>query len=1174
MSRTDGNHAEPRVSAAARRDFRRVLTANRGEIAIRIFRACTELRKQTIAIYSEQDSLALHRYKADEAYLVGAGKGPIEAYLDLHAIIELARRREIDAIHPGYGFLAENADFAQLCQDSGIAFIGPQPEHLRVFGDKVAARKLAGQAGLPVIPGTEEPVESLQEALLFARDHGYPLIVKAVGGGGGRGMRVVRDKEALVEALERARSEARAAFGNPAVYLEKFLERPKHVEVQILADRYGNCVHLYERDCSIQRRHQKLVEFTPSLFLDEETRERICTAAVRLMQTAGYVNAGTVEFLVDHDGGFYFLEVNPRIQVEHTVSELVTGIDLVQAQVRIAEGFRLADPEIGIAGQEAVARRGYAIQCRVTTEDPENDFLPDTGKILAYRSAAGFGVRLDAGSGHVGARISPYYDSMLVKISTWALTFDAAAAKMLRSLKEFRLRGVKNNIQFLENVVQHPRFLKGDCDTTFVDSSRELFVFPRKRDRGTKILSYLGHATVNGGPGIKIPRGEKRPLRVPKVPATSIDQPFPAGTRQIVERHGPEGLSRWVLEQERLLLTDTTFRDGHQSLLATRVRTHDMLNIAEATGKLAPELFALEVWGGATFDVAMRFLKECPWERLESLRARIPNILFQMLLRGSNAVGYTNYPDNVIRRFVREAARAGIDVFRIFDSLNWVEGMRVAIDAVRDSGKVVEAAICYTGDILDEAHPKYSLRYYLDLAHRLEQAGANILAIKDMAGLLKPYAAQALFQALKGEVGIPIHFHTHDTSGNGVAAILKAAEAGVDIVDVAVSSMSGLTSQPSLNAVVAALAGTPRATGLDLERLQLLANYWEDVRELYFPFESGLKAGTAEVYKHEIPGGQYSNLRPQAEALGLGDRWEEIKAGFATVNRILGDIVKVTPSSKVVGDLALFMVKNNLTEEDLYQMGESLTFPDSVVSYFEGMIGQPPGGFPARLQEIVLKGREAITCRPGELLDAVDFQEIRGHLRQTLGREPRERDLVSYTLYPAVFEEFHAHRRKYGDTSVIDTAAFFYGLRLGEETSVEIERGKTLIVKLTAIGELLPDGSRIIYFELNGQAREVRVVDESAAVTVQGRPKADRSDRHQLGASMPGKVLKIMARVGDTVKKGQPLLVTEAMKMETTLQAPEDGYILQVLVEEGAMVEAGDLLVVWGDETMVVETAP
>ncbi len=1141
--------------------LQRIMAANRGEIAIRIFRACTELHKKTIAIYSDEDSVALHRFKADEAYRVGEGQTPVGAYLDVDGIIEIAKRHQIDAIHPGYGFLAENAEFAEACLRNGVAFIGPRPEHLRVFGDKVSARALARGAGLPIAPGTEEPIEHHQDALLFAKTHGYPVIVKAVAGGGGRGMRVVRNKDELLEALDRARSEAKAAFGNPAVYLEKFIERPKHIEVQILADSHGGIVHLFERDCSVQRRHQKLVEVAPSLALDEGLRREICGAAVSLMKKANYVNAGTVEFLLANDGKFYFLEVNPRIQVEHTITELLTGVDLVQSQIRVAEGCRLSDPQIGIPNQEAVQRRGYAIQCRVTTEDPENNFLPDTGRILAYRTAAGFGVRLDAGNGHNGAKISPHYDSLLVKISTWALTFEAAAAKMLRSLTEFRIRGVKTNVPFLENVVQHPDFLNGSYDTSFIDTTRELFQFPARRDRGTKTLRFIGDVIVNGGPGVK--KKDKKPhFRVPKIPRLTIDNPYPEGTKQILDRLGPEGLSRWVRDQKRLLITDTTFRDAHQSLLATRVRTYDLMNIAEATGKLGAGLFSLEMWGGATFDVTMRFLHECPWERLAKLRQAIPNLLFQMLLRGANAVGYTNYPDNVIQEFVRESARNGIDVFRIFDSLNWIEGMRVAIDAVRQEGKICEASVCYTGDIFDSNRDRYSLKYYVEMAKELEQAGATILGIKDMAGLLKPYAAEKLVKALRHEVGIPIHLHTHDTSGNGVATLLKAVEAGVDIVDAALSSMSGLTSQPSLNALVAALQGTERDTGLCQKRLQPLSNYWEDVRGFYYAFESDLKAGTTEVYHHEIPGGQYSNLRPQAEALGLGDRWEEVKEAFATVNQMLGDIVKVTPSSKMVGDFALFMVKNNLTPEQVLERGESLTFPDSVVSYFQGSMGQNPFGFPERLRQIVLKGRSHITCRPGELMDPVDLEATSRELERKFNRRFSRSDLLSYLMYPKVFEDFIRHRDEYGDVSVIETPTFFYGLRLGEETAVEIERGKILMIKLTAVGELRSDGTRVIYYELNGQPREVKVRDQSVQVQTAVRTKAAPGNPHHIGASMPGRVLKVMAEPGDMVAKGEHLLVTEAMKMETTIQAPREAMISEVLVKSGETVEAGDLVIV------------
>jgi len=1137
----------------------RLLVANRGEIAIRIFRAATELGIRTVAIYSEQDNVSIHRFKADESYLVGAGKGPIEAYLDIESILEIAKRNEIDAIHPGYGFLAENAEFARRCREEGILFIGPAPEQIEMFGDKVAARRLAVEAGIPVIPGTPEPVETLQDALLFAREHGYPIIVKGVAGGGGRGMRIVRSQDELQDALERARSEARSSFGSAKVYLERYLEKPKHIEVQILADHYGNIVHLFERDCSVQRRHQKVVEVAPSRSLDDQLREQICQAALTLMRKAGYANAGTVEFLLTPDKKFYFIEVNPRIQVEHTITELITGIDIVQAQIRIAEGYRLSDPEIGIRSQEAVKMSGYAIQCRVTTEDPENNFLPDAGRLLAWRSAGGFGVRLDGGNGYPGAIITPYYDSLLVKISTYGTNFDQAARKMLRTLREFRIRGVKTNLPFLENVVTHPDFLSGNYDTSFIDSKPELFVFPGRQDRGTKLLTYIGETIVNGHPGLD--KVKKPHFETPRIPRTPFSQPYPDGTKQILERQGVEGLIRWIREQKRVLVTDTTFRDAHQSLLATRVRTYDLATIAEATGKLGAGLFSLEMWGGATFDTSMRFLRESPWERLQILRQRIPNILFQMLLRGANAVGYTNYPDNVIQAFVKASAEQGIDVFRIFDSLNWLPGMLTAIEAVREAGKVAEAAICYTGDILDPTRTKYTLKYYIDLAKQLEKAGAHILAIKDMAGLLKPYAAYELIRALKQEIGIPIHLHTHDTSGNGGAMLLKAVEAGVDIVDACLSSMSGLTSQPSLNALIASLAHTERDTGLSLESFNKLSDYWEDVRPYYQGFESGLKSSNTEVYLHEMPGGQYSNLQQQAKAVGLEGRWEEVKQMYATVNRMFGDIVKVTPSSKVVGDMALFMVQNNLTEENIWEKGARLDFPDSVIQYFQGYLGQPPGGFPKRLQELILKGRDAFTARPGELLPPVDFGKVKEELEEKIGRTPSELDILSYIMYPQVFLQYEQSTKEYGDLSVLNTPTFFYGLRPGEETAITIEKGKTLIIKMVSVGELHPDGRRILYFELNGQPREIFIRDLSAKVSEKVRRKADPQNPGHLGATMPGKVLKVLVAAGDKVKKGEHLLISEAMKMETTIQAPANGKIAAVHVKAGDAIETGDLLI-------------
>ncbi|WP_096467794.1 pyruvate carboxylase [Aneurinibacillus soli] len=1141
--------------------FTKVLVANRGEIAIRIFRACTELGIRTVAIYSEQDNVALHRFKADEAYLIGEGKGPIEAYLDIENIIEVAKRHDVDAIHPGYGFLAENEQFAARCEEEGIVFIGPKSEHIRMFGDKVIARKMAIEANIPVIPGTPEPISTLEEALRFVKENGYPIIIKAASGGGGRGMRIVRKQAELQDSLDRARSEAKSAFGNAAVYLEKYLENPKHIEVQILADRHGHAIHLFERDCSIQRRHQKVVEVAPSLALTDRQREEICDAALRLSKSCQYLNAGTVEFLVAPDGTFYFIEVNPRIQVEHTITEMVTGIDIVQSQIRIAEGYALEDDEIGIPSQASIQTRGFAIQSRVTTEDPEKNFLPDTGRLLAYRSASGFGVRLDAGIGAPGAVITPHYDSLLVKVSTQALTFERAASKMLRTLKEFRIRGVKTNIPFLENVMQHPDFLSGNYDTSFIDTKPELFEFPQKKDRGTKLLTYIGQTIVNGHPGLV--KADKKPTFVkPRIPQTSVNQPYPSGTKQILDEQGADGVVKWIQQQKKLLVTDTTFRDAHQSLFATRVRTHDLVQIAEATGKIASDLFSLEMWGGATFDTSMRFLNEDPWDRLMQLRAHIPNVLFQMLFRGANAVGYTNYPDNVVKKFIETSANAGIDVFRIFDSLNWTEGMRLAIESVRENGKIAEAAICYTGDILDPRRDKYNLKYYVNLAKDLEKAGAHILAIKDMAGLLKPYAAFELVKALKQEIGIPIHLHTHDTSGNAGAMLLKATEAGVDIVDVALSSMSGLTSQPSLNALVTGLEQHERSTGLDIDGYQQLADYWEDVRTYYAGFETGMNASNAEVYKHEMPGGQYTNLQQQASGVGLGERWGEIKEMYSNVNHMFGDIVKVTPSSKVVGDMALFMVQNNLSEKDVYERGDSIDFPESVITFFQGYLGQPYGGFPEKLQQTILKGRDYFTTRPGELLPPADFDEIKAILEEKLERPITDFDVMSYVMYPQVFLDMQKRQQEFGNVSVLDTPTFFYGLRLGEEIAITIEQGKTLMVKLLSVSELSPDGMRTIYYELNGQPREITLRDAGAKVTVAHRIKADSSDSGQIGASMPGKVLKLMVETGDKVTKGEHVIVTEAMKMETTMQAPFSGVVKEISVKAGDTIETGDLLLV------------
>lgn len=1137
--------------------IKKVLAANRGEIAIRIFRACTELDIRTVAIYSKEDHGSYHRFKADEAYLVGKDKKPIDAYLDIEGIIEIAKKSHVDAIHPGYGFLSENIDFARRCEEEGIIFIGPKSQHLDMFGDKVKARHQAVLANIPVIPGSDGPIDNVEEVEAFGDKYGYPIIIKASLGGGGRGMRIVNNPEEVRESYDRAKSEAKAAFGNDEVYVERFIKNPKHIEVQILGDEHQNIVHLYERDCSVQRRHQKVVEVAPSVSVSEDLREQICDAAVHLMKNVNYVNAGTVEFLVA-DNEFYFIEVNPRVQVEHTVTEMVTGIDIVQSQILIARGHDLHDNVIGIPEQSLITTNGYAIQSRITTEDPLNNFMPDTGTIMAYRSSGGFGVRLDAGNAFQGAVITPYYDSLLVKLSVHAMTFEKAASKMVRNLKEFRIRGIKTNIAFLENVVKHEKFCSGEYDTSFIDSTPELFTFPVRKDRGTKMLSYIGNVTVNGFPGVE---QQKKPVfDYPAVPETK-NIITKDGSKQILDQHGADGLINWIKAQNEVLITDTTFRDAHQSLLATRVRTSDLLQIAEPTSKLLPNLFSMEVWGGATFDVAYRFLKEDPWDRLLSLREKVPNVLLQMLLRASNAVGYKNYPDNVIREFVDKSANAGIDVFRIFDSLNWVKSMEVAIDAVRQSGKVAEAAICYTGDINDPSRRKYNIDYYKNMAKELENQGAHILAIKDMAGLLKPESAYRLISELKETISIPIHLHTHDTAGNGTFMYAKAIEAGVDIVDTALGSMAGLTSQPSAQTLYYALEGTKRQPTIEIKPLEQLSTYWEDVRKYYKDFESGMNAPHTEVYKHEMPGGQYSNLQQQAKAVGLGDRWDDVKEMYSRVNAMFGDIVKVTPSSKVVGDMALFMVQNELDEESVLKKGKTIDFPDSVIELFEGYLGQPEGGFPKELQTVILKGKQPITVRPGELLDEVDFKALREELFNEISRPVTDFDLLAYALYPKVFLDYVRTLEQFGDLSSLDTPTFLYGMRLGEEIEVEIEVGKTLIVKLISIGEPLADGTRAIYFDLNGQSRQVIIKDESVTSSVTTKQKADPKNKSHIGATMPGTVIKVVVEKGDKVKQGDHLIINEAMKMETTVQAPYSGTVKAIHVNNGEAISTGDLLI-------------
>ncbi|MBQ9979593.1 MAG: pyruvate carboxylase [Oscillospiraceae bacterium] len=1137
----------------AHREIQKVLAANRGEIAVRIFRACYDLGLHTVAMYSNEDTLSLFRTRADEAYLIGDNKSPLGAYLDIPAIIALAKKHHVDAIHPGYGFLSENADFARACEENGIIFIGPPSDVLDKMGDKLNAKALALSCGVPVIPGDSVPLKDAQEALEKARSYGYPVILKAAAGGGGRGMRRCDSDDEVITAFELVKNEAKKAFGNDDIFIEKYVVEPKHIEVQILADEYGNVYHIGERDCSLQRRYQKVVEFAPAFSISDETRRKVHEDAVKIAKAANYVNAGTVEFLVDRDGSHYFIEMNPRIQVEHTVTEMVSGIDLVRAQILVASGQPLSCPEIGLSCQEDLNINGYSIQCRVTTEDPANNFAPDSGKITFYRSSGGYGVRLDGGNAATGSVISPYYDSLLVKVTTWDNTFAGACRKAARAVNEVHVRGVKTNIPFVTNILMRPEFLVGTCHTKFIDNTPELFEFEDSRDRATRVLKYIANIQVTE------PDYQRERFEDPRYPEPK--RPIPDGVKQILDRKGPEAVKDWVLSQKKLLITDTTMRDAHQSLFGTRLRTRDMVKGAEGTADILADCFSLEMWGGATFDVAYRFLHESPWERLDMLRERIPNIPFQMLLRGANAVGYANYPDNLIRAFVAEAAKGGIDVFRIFDSLNWLPGMEVAIDEVLRQGKICETTLCYTGDILDEKKDKYTLKYYVDLAKELEKRGAHILCIKDMSGLLKPYAAKKLVTALKNEVGLPIHLHTHDISGNQVAALLMASEAGVDIVDTAISSMSSLTSQPSMNALVAALEGTERDTGFKLDRLQELTDYWTDVRKRYSFFTGGLQTPVTDIYRYEIPGGQYTNLRPQVESIGLGHRFDEVKEMYKTVNDMLGDIVKVTPSSKMVGDLAIFMVQNDLTPENIIERGRSLSFPDSVVSYFKGMMGQPAWGFqPEGLQEVVLKGEAPITCRPGELLDPIDFDDAKKQVEK-FQANPTNRDIISWCLYPKVFEEYSQHRKEYGYITRMGSHVFFKGMYIGETTKINIEDGKTLVIKYLGLGDLNKDGTRNVQFELNGMRREVAVPDPTAASTVKAAVLADPDDKSQVGASIPGMVSKVNVKPGDAVEANQVLAIIEAMKMETSVVAARDGIVEQVLISIGQSVKAGELLV-------------
>jgi len=1143
--------------------IRKLLVANRSEIAIRVFRAANELGIATVAVFAAEDKLALHRFKADEAYQIGKGLGPIAAYLDIGEVIRVAREAGVDAIHPGYGLLSENPDFAAACAAAGIVFIGPSPDTMRRLGNKVAARELAASVGVPVMPASEPLPDDVDAAKEIAAGIGYPLMVKASWGGGGRGMRVVADEEELARALTPARREAKAAFGSDEVYLEKLVERARHVEVQILADSHGSIVHLFERDCTVQRRHQKVVERAPAPYLDEEQRAEICRYAVAIAHAAGYVGAGTIEFLQDADtGAFYFIEVNPRIQVEHTVTEEVTGIDIVKAQIRIADGAAIGEADCGVPRQGEIWLNGHALQCRITTEDPEQNFIPDYGRITAYRGATGFGIRLDGGTAYSGAVITRFYDPLLEKVTAWAPRPAEAIARMNRALREFRIRGVATNLAFLENVIGHPSFQDASYTTNFIDETPSLFEAISRRDRATKLLTYIADVTVNGHP-------DTRDRARPPEPAAEVvpprfDREPPPGAKQRLDADGPEAFARWMRAEARALVTDTTMRDAHQSLLATRMRTHDLVAVASAYATGLPQLLSLECWGGATFDVAMRFLAEDPWARLAEIRAHAPNVLLQMLLRASNAVGYTNYPDNVVAFFVRQAAEAGIDLFRVFDCLNWVENMRVAMDAVREAGKLCEGAICYTGDILDPDRAKYDLKYYVGLAHELEKAGAHIIGIKDMAGLLKPAAATKLIATLREETDLPIHFHTHDTSGISAASVLAAVAAGADAFDAAIDSMSGLTSQPCLGSLVEALAETERDTGLDPLAIRRISFYFEAVRAQYRAFESDLRFGASEVYLHEMPGGQFTNLKEQARSLGLEARWHEVARAYADVNMLFGDIVKVTPSSKVVGDLALMMVASDLTPADILDPDKDIAFPESVVQMMRGDLGQPPGGWPAALQKKVLKGAEPITVRPGSLIPAADLEAERAEAAEKTGIEVDDRGLASYLMYPKVYVDFAKAADTYGPVEVLPTPVFFYGLPVGQEIFVELEQGKTLVVRNQAVGETDEEGFARVFFELNGQPRMAKVPDRlHGAAGKAARRKAEEGNASHVAAPMPGVVATLAVAPGQAVKAGDVILSIEAMKMETALHAEHDGTIGEVLVQPGDQIDAKDLLVVF-----------
>ena len=1138
--------------------FKKIMVANRGEIAIRVLRAISELHIRSVAVFTHEDRYSLHRYKADEAYQIGSSDDPLKPYLDIEEIISVAKENGVEAIHPGYGFLSENVRFATRCREEGITFIGPQPEVMGQLGDKVMAKKVARAAEVPVIEDNQEVLSTEEIAKKEAQRIGYPVIIKASAGGGGRGMRVVRDEGQLIKSYNEAKSEAGKAFGDDTIFLEKYVENPKHIEIQILADNYQNIVHLYERDCSVQRRFQKVVEVAPSVGLKQETRTKLYDYALKIARQVNYNNAGTVEFLVDPEENIYFIEVNPRVQVEHTITEEITGIDIVRTQILIAAGCKLEHPQIFIRSQDDIETKGFAVQCRVTTEDPENGFKPDYGTIIAYRSAGGFGIRLDAGNVYQGVKISPFFDSLLVKVTAKGRTLKGAARRLHRALREFRIRGVKTNIGFLENVIYTQDFFEGRATVNFIDNHPDLFKISTSFDRGTKMLNYIGHISVNGHPDVKVKDSTEK-FRTPILPGIERGEEIQEGTKDLLRKLGREKFVESIKNDSKVHFTDTTFRDAHQSLLATRFRTEDMLKVARTYAIQNPNVFSLEMWGGATFDVSMRFLKESPWDRMRLLRECIPNILFQMLLRGSNAVGYTAYPDNLIEKFIEKSAENGMDIFRIFDSLNWIENMKVSIKAVRErTDSLAEACICYTGELQDDNQKKYTLQYYLDMARQLEDEGAHMLAIKDMAGLLKPYSAELLITELKKAVELPIHLHTHDTSSIQSAMYLKAIEAGVDIVDVALASMSGLTSQPNFNSLVASLQYHERGREMNLDSLNNHSTYFEDVREFYYPFESGLKAGTAEVYEHEIPGGQYSNLRPQAIALGLEHKFQTIKKNYALVNELFGDIVKVTPSSKVVGDMAMFMTANDLSAEDIFEKGDALSFPESVIGFFKGDLGQPHGGFPSEFSKVILKAQKPISGRANDVLEPIDLDAEFEVFQKEFSSTSFE-DYLSYKLYPKVFKEYHQHIQTYGQVTKLPTTAFFYGMEVGEEIMVTIGKGKTIIIELVGMTEPDDHGIRLVAFRLNGQIRRISVRDESVAVQKKSNRKAE--GEMEIGSPLQGKIGEVKVKVGDKVSKDDVLFIIEAMKMETTVSSHVEGKVKMLHLKAGDLVEQDDLVI-------------